>query len=115
MTDHANPYCASAHKLSGLFYTVFGSCKFLGNGRLAHSHFQCSSFRYPFSIDNAYEDNLLSLYRQYGGHTMIQKAIAMKPELWDALKKEADERGGMSVNALIRYFCLRGLLELSDD
>ena len=41
--------------------------------------------------------------------------LHLKPELYAALKKEADERGGMSVSALIRYYCLRGLLELSDD
>ena len=46
---------------------------------------------------------------------MLVKSISMKDELWAALKKEAKRRGDMSVNALIRYYCMRGLLELSDD
>ena len=46
---------------------------------------------------------------------MLVKSISMKDELWDALKKEAQSRGNMSVNALIRYYCMRGLLELGDD
>ena len=45
---------------------------------------------------------------------MIVKTISMNKELWDALAKEAKERGGMSVNALVRYYCMRGMIEFDD-
>ena len=40
--------------------------------------------------------------------------LHLKPELYAALKKEATERGNMSVSALIRYYCMRGMIEFED-